>query len=405
MKNRNKVLSVLLAGALVLSTAACGAQQPAEQPSDTTGTDTQTTTENAGDQAAEAASTEEVASGSDAPLVIASDDFSEKFSEFFCASVPDQRVVDMTAVGLLGNDRAGELIYNGIEGETKTYNGTDYFYNGIADCVVTENSDGTVDYEFKLREGVKFSDGEELTADDVIFSYYVYLDPSYDGSSSTYALPIKGLEEYRSGSDTLFNLLVKGGADNTDFTFVTEEQQKQFFEKDLPEAGAKFAQSIADYCTAKGYASDDADVAANDIANGMANWGFGKAEGGKLTSASGVEYDVKGGKAPTAEDFWNEIMLAYDNDIVTASDTEKAEDGAISVFGKNLLRHINTLVEGEQIILLAVVHNNNVELVADLRSTSRDISVSSCKRIKTTREKKRSHPAQSSTLIILREKC
>ena len=325
MKNRNKVLSALLAGALVLGTVACGPQQPA---SDNTGADTQTT-ENAGDQATEAASTEEVAAGSDAPLVIASDDFSEKFSEFFCASVPDQRVVDMTAVALLGNDRAGELVYNGIEGETRSYNGTDYFYQGISDCVVTENSDGTVDYDFKLREGVKFSDGEELTADDVIFSYYVYLDPSYDGSSSTYALPIKGLEEYRSGSDTLFNLLVKGGADNTDFTFVTEDQQKKFFETDLPEAGAKFAQSIADYCTAKGYASDDADVAANDIANAMANWGFGKAADGKLTSASGVEYDVKGGNAPTAEDFWSEIMTAYDNDVVTASDTEQADAGIL----------------------------------------------------------------------------
>ncbi len=326
MKNRNKVLSVLLAGALALSTAACGAQQPASDES--TGEETKTT-EEAGDTASQEETTETVTAGSDAPLVIASDDFSEKFSEFFAASVPDQRVADLTAVSLMINDRAGELIYNGIEGETKSYNGTDYFYQGIADCVVTENADGTVDYDFTLREGVKFADGEELTADDVIFSYYVYLDPSYDGSASTYALPIKGLEAYRSGSDTLFNLLVKGGPDNTDFTFVTEEQQKQFFETDLPEAGAKFAQSIADYCMAKGYASDDADIAANDIANGMANWGFGTAADGVLTTASGVEFDVKGGNAPTAEDFWNEIMIAYDNDVVTASDTEKAEDGIL----------------------------------------------------------------------------
>ena len=327
MKNRNKVLSVLLATSLVLGTAACGAQQPA---SDNTGADTQTT-ENTGDQATEAASTEEVASGSDAPLVIASDDFSEKFSEFFAASVPDQRVADFTSVALLGNDRAGELIYNGIEGETKTYNGTDYNYQGIADCVVTENADGTVDYEFKLREGVKFSDGEELTADDVIFSYYVYIDPSYDGSASTYALPIKGLAEYRSGSDTLFNLLVKGGADNTDFTFVTEDQQKKFFETDLPEAGAKFAQSIADYCTAKGYLAATEAVAKADIANAMANWGFAKdnEDGTITTAATGTTFDVAGGQAPTAEDFWNEMMASYEGDVVTLSDTEQADSGIL----------------------------------------------------------------------------
>ena len=327
MKNRNKVLSVLLAASLVLGTAACGTQQPA---SDNTGADTQTT-ENTGDQATEAASTEEVAAGSDAPLVIASDDFSEKFSEFFAASVPDQRVADLTSVALLGNDRAGELIYNGIEGETKTYNGTDYTYQGIADCVVTENEDGTVDYEFKLREGVKFSDGVELTADDVIFSYYVFLDPSYDGSGSVYALPIVGLEEYRSGSDTLFNLLVKGGADNTDFTFVTEEQQKKFFETDLPAAGEKFAQSIADYCQANGYLAATEAVANADIANGMVNWGFAKdnEDGTITTSATNTTFDVAGGNAPTAADYWAELMASYDGDIVTLSDTEKADSGIL----------------------------------------------------------------------------
>ncbi|MBE5829321.1 MAG: ABC transporter substrate-binding protein [Butyrivibrio sp.] len=325
MKNRKKVLSALLAGALAVSTAACGSA-----PSDNAPADTQTS-ETAATETTEAASETAPAAGSDAPLVIAEDDFSEKFSEFFCASVPDHRVADMTTVTLLNNDRAGELIYNGIEGETKNYNGTDYTYEGISDCVVTENADGTVDYDFKLREGVKFSDGEELTADDVIFSYYVYLDPSYDGSASTYALPIKGLEEYRSGSDTLFNLLVKGGADNTDFTFVTEEQQKKFFEEDLPAAGEKFAQSIADYCTANGYLAETEAVAKDPIANGMVNWGFAKdnGDGTITTTATATDFDVAGGSAPTAADYWNEIMTAYDGDIVTASDTEKADNGIL----------------------------------------------------------------------------
>lgn len=325
MKNRKKVLSALLAGALAVSTAACGSA-----PSDNAPADTQTS-ETAATETTEAASETAPAAGSDAPLVIAEDDFSEKFSEFFCASVPDQRVADMTTVVLLNNDRAGELIYNGIEGETKNYNGTDYTYEGISDCTVTENADGTVDYDFKLREGVKFSDGEELTADDVIFSYYVYLDPSYDGSASTYALPIKGLEEYRSGSDTLFNLLVKGGADNTDFTFVTEEQQKKFYDEDLPAAGEKFAQSIADYCAANGYLAETEAVAKDPIANGMVNWGFAKdnGDGTITTTATATDFDVAGGNAPTAADYWNEIVTAYDGDIVTASDTEKADNGIL----------------------------------------------------------------------------
>ena len=320
MKNRNKVLSLLLAGMMVLGTAACGSQ-PA--PADNGAADTQTPAaeENQSDNA------ETPAAGSNAPLVIAEDDFSEKFSEFFAASVPDQRVADLTTVKLLDNDRAGELLYNGIEGETRSYNGTDYEYKGIADCKVTENEDGTVDYDFTLRDGVTFSDGEPLTADDVIFSYYVYLDPSYDGGASAYALPIVGLDQYRSGSETLFNLLVKGGADNTDFTFVTEEQQKQFFETDLPAAGKAFAQSIADYCMANGYVSEDEAIAGADIANAMANWGYAKenGDGTITTSATETTFDVAGGNAPTAEDFWNEMLAAYDNDVVTLSDTEKAD--------------------------------------------------------------------------------
>ncbi len=351
MKNRKKVLSVLLASALAITTAACGAQQPA---SDNTGsgTDTQqsqTATEQpaqesagetaeqpaeqpAEESAAEQGGEQQIASGSDAPLVIASDDFSEKFSEFFASSVPDQRIADATTVTLLGNDRAGELVYNGIEGETRSYNGTDYTYKGVADCVITENADGTVDYDFKLREGVKFADGEELTADDVIFSYYVFIDPSYDGGASVYALPIVGIDAYREGSDTLFNLLVKAGKDNTDFSNFTEDQQKKFYETDLPAAGAAFAQSIADYCDTKGYQAETEAIAKASIANAMVNWGFAKDNGdGTITTTSGFvkSFDVAGGEAPEAKDFWQTMIDSYEQDVISLSDTENAGSGIL----------------------------------------------------------------------------
>ena len=137
---------------------------------------------------------------SSTPLVIGCEDMSEKFSPFFVQSVPDQRLVNLVHPYLLVNDRSGEIIYNGIEGETKEYNGTEYTYKGISDCKITENDDGTVDYDFTIRDDIKFSDGEPMTADDVIFSMYVFLDPSYDGSASMYSLPIKGLDAYREGS-------------------------------------------------------------------------------------------------------------------------------------------------------------------------------------------------------------
>lgn len=310
MKKRNKLVAVLLAGTMVAGLlTGCGSS------ADTT--DTTPATEAATEGATEAAT--ETASNSDTPLVIAHDDVSEKFSPFFGESVPDEDVWLLTTVSLLDIDRQGEIVYNGIEGETRSYNGTDYTYTGISDCVVTENEDGTVDYDFTIRDDVKFADGEPLTVDDVIFSYYVYLDPSYDGSSSTYALPIKGLDAYRNGSTVLYQLMLDKGADNTDFTYYTEDEQKKFFETDLPAAGEAFAKSIADYCTAAGYVVDGLD----EVSNGMVNWGFAtQNDDGSITgNGTGTTWT----EAPTYTDMWNEMVAIYDGDYQTLSDTEAAD--------------------------------------------------------------------------------
>lgn len=276
LKTTKRLLAVLLAGVMVAGTlAGCGGS--GDTGSETTGeeqTQEPAEQEEAADPEADAQEEQEPAGESaaneDTPLVIANDAVSEKFSPFFGESVPDRHVWLPTTVALLDVDRKGEIVYKGIEGETREYNGTEYTYTGIADCEVTENEDGTVYYDFTIRDDVKFSDGEPLTIDDVIFSYYVYLDPSYDGTTSLYALPIEGLEEYRSGSSVLYDLMLQKGADNTDFAFYTEEDQKKFFETDLPAAGEAFAKSICDYCTAAGYVEEGLD----EVSNGMVNWGF-----------------------------------------------------------------------------------------------------------------------------------
>ena len=316
MKKRNKLVAVLLAGTMAASLlTGCGSSAD-------TSTDTTPATEAATESATEAAT--ETASNSDTPLVIAHDDVSEKFSPFFGESVPDQDVWLLTTVALLDVDRQGEIVYNGIEGETRSYNGTDYTYTGISDCVVTENADGTVDYDFTIRDDVKFADGEPLTIDDVIFSYYAYLDPSYDGSSSLYALPIKGLDAYRNGSAVLYQLMLDKGADNTDFTYYTEDDQKKFFETDLPAAGEAFAKSIADYCTAAGYVVDGLD----EVSNGMVNWGFATQNDDGSITGNGT--DTTWTDAPTYADMWNEMVAIYDGDYQTLSDTEAAESSLFS---------------------------------------------------------------------------
>ena len=201
------------------------------------------------------------------PLVVGYAPFNEKFSPFFSETEYDQDVWVMTSLVLLNSDRQGQIIMNGIEGETHAYNGTDYTYNGPADCEIVENADGTVDYNFTMRDDIVFSDGEKVTIDDVIFSMYVLCDPTYDGNSTLYAVPIQGMAAYRSGMTTLAKAIAAAGRDNADFTYWTEEQQTKFwdnFDKGL----VPFAQGIVDACVEAG-AADEGDVAAAGAA-----WGF-----------------------------------------------------------------------------------------------------------------------------------
>ena len=203
----------------------------------------------------------------DTPLVVGYSAFNQKFSPFFSETEYDQDVWVMTSLGLLNSDRQGQIIMKGIEGETHNYNGTDYTYYGPADCEIVQKDDGTVDYNFKMREDLVFSDGEKVTIDDVIFSMYVLCDPTYDGNSTLYAAPIQGIAAYRAGMTTLAKALAAAGRDNADFTYWTEEQQTKFwdnFDKGL----VPFAEGIVAACVEGGMNTE------GDIAGAAANWGF-----------------------------------------------------------------------------------------------------------------------------------
>ena len=238
-------------------------------------------------------------SGAKDTLVVGYSPFNSKFSPFFSETAYDQDVWGMTAISLLNSDRQGAIIMKGIEGETKAYNGTDYTYHGPADCEIVENTDGTVDYNFKLREDLKFSDGEPITIDDVIFSMYVLCDPTYDGNSTLFALPIQGMDAYRSGMDTLYNLMLAAGRDNTDFSKWKEADQTAFW-ADVDQAGVKFVQDIMQYCIAEG-----ANAEGDSVAACMKNWGY------ELPADA------------TEADAFNAILAKYDT-LTEAVDTEKA---------------------------------------------------------------------------------
>ena len=302
MKNAKKFLAVLLTLSMTFSLAACGSGNNDVPPTDETQTD------NTGSETTETPKTEDNTSASsdtvpenDTLVASVEQGLEGKFSPFFSLSANDTSIMEMTTVYVLESDRVGNPIMNGIEGETRSYNGTDYTYYTASDIVVTENADGTVYYDVTIRDDIQFTDGTTADIDDVIFGMYVYLDPTYDGNSTLFSTAIEGIEEYRSGIEPLYSLLIAAGEDNTDFTYWDEATQTAFWSEGLAAAGEQFAQSILDYCINNGYNSADDPVEAITV-----NWGF----------------EVPAGA--TVADFFDVMLEAYEGDYSALSDTEAA---------------------------------------------------------------------------------
>ena len=126
--------------------------------------------------------------GKDA-FVIMTDQLDGLFNPFFYTAAADGTVVSMTQIGMLGSKYVGgqvEVAYGENEAVV------------VKDYDIVENSNGTTTYTFVLKNGIKFSDGHPLTMEDVLFNYYVYLDPVYTGSNTLYSTDILGLSEYRT---------------------------------------------------------------------------------------------------------------------------------------------------------------------------------------------------------------
>ena len=116
----------------------------------------------------------------DVPLVIGSTKFTKQFNPFLAENSADRQAIDLTQIDLVSNDRAGKLVYKGIDGELREYNDTNYTYYGPSDLdIYYDKEKNTTEYKIKIRNDMRFSDGEKVTIDDVIFSMYVFCDTSY----------------------------------------------------------------------------------------------------------------------------------------------------------------------------------------------------------------------------------
>jgi len=139
-------------------------------------------------------------------LVIMTEQLDGLFNPFFSTSAPDGTIVSMTQIGMLSSKY--------VNGEVQVAYG-DNEAVVVKDYDIVENEDGTTTYTFVLKNGIKFSDGAPLTMEDVLFNYYVYLDPVYTGSSTLYSTDIIGLKEYRTQT-------IGGAADDSDDMILTQ---------------------------------------------------------------------------------------------------------------------------------------------------------------------------------------
>lgn len=306
---KKKCVALLLSTAMVVSLTACGGGSDApatdEAPAESSGETTEPGEEDAsGEESSDSAS----APANDTLVASVEQGVEGKFSPFFALAANDVTIDEMVRVYTLDVDRVGNPILKGIEGETRSYNGTDYTYYTASDIEITENDDGTVYYDMTIRDDIQFTDGHVADIDDVIFSMYVFLDPTYDGNATLYSTPIEGLDAYRNGMEPLYSLLIKAGEDNTDFTNWDEATQKAFWETDFPAAQEGFAQAILDYCIANGLAAEGDPVEAI-----TPNWGFETAEGA------------------TVQDFFNVMLEKYEGDYNALSDAEQAD--GVTIWG------------------------------------------------------------------------
>lgn len=135
------------------------------------------------------------------------------YNPFYYTSLSDGQVVSMTQASLITtetwhNDDTDLDEVEAVAGEdyptiAKDFTITYKDANGRVTTSDVAANGGTTEYEFLIKNGMKFSNGSDLTIQDVLFNFYVYLDPSYTGSNTMYSVDIKGLTAYQENDSNL----------------------------------------------------------------------------------------------------------------------------------------------------------------------------------------------------------
>ncbi|MCD4713316.1 MAG: hypothetical protein K8R73_08555, partial [Clostridiales bacterium] len=121
-------------------------------------------------------------------LVVGITEASGNFNPLYYSSAYDGYVVDMVFEGLISRNFEGE--FEGVVADSWEY-----------------SEDGK-SITFNMKKDLVFSDGQPLTANDVVFSYLVLADPSYTGRYSSAVKDMVSYDEYYAGETDEFTGVV-----------------------------------------------------------------------------------------------------------------------------------------------------------------------------------------------------
>lgn len=168
--------------------------------------------------------------------VIVKGDISENITPFNYSTTADKYLLDLCYAGI-GNIKDRKCISEDI---TSSYE---------------EKKDITT-YSIKLNEDAENASGHKITADDLIFNYYLRADSGYTGSGSIAGLPVVGLDEYRYGTRNIPSMKKKISKklkkpDKRTAALIKKNIIRPVIEKEYKWVCSLYKQEMYDYITDK----------------------------------------------------------------------------------------------------------------------------------------------------------
>lgn len=147
-------------------------------------------------------------------ITVGCEELSGTFSPIYYSSSYDGYVVSLVYDSLMDYDYDGNLV-----GE-------------LAESREITNEGKTITY--KLKEGIKFSNGEAFDANDVVFTFKAIADPSYTGRYGATVAGLVGYDDYKN-DPTSFDAAVKAIDDYTvEFNFTNAKNDNELDVATMP---------------------------------------------------------------------------------------------------------------------------------------------------------------------------